>query len=266
MEVTRLVPAVAIALCVVLSAPVSIAQASHSNYDPAARKQSAKRPQNFVDFTLKRINPADRDYGQCLSESRDILLDEAVKTGYFWSNLVALGILGCLFIVIVWQHRIQTRREWGVSEILAQYERALARSNQQVEEATKRNCSLAASLTALKTPAVPGKTLPAEQVDAVSPRAVRSHTAATLARAATASKEESPKIAVERSAPMGVHLSPNDQIALFKPEVELVSKVNALEQQLGRSHELERQLRRQLNETGRKLQAEQERNRTQRSE
>jgi len=35
-----------------------------------------------------------------------------------------------------------------------------------------------------------------------------------------------------------------------------------LEQQLGRSHELEKHLRHQLNETGRRLQAEQERNRS----
>jgi hypothetical protein len=53
---------------------------------------------------------------------------------------------------------------------------------------------------------------------------------------------------------------------LFKPEVELVTRVNSLEQQLGRSHETEKHLRRQLNEAGRKLQAEQERNRSSRVE
>jgi hypothetical protein len=49
---------------------------------------------------------------------------------------------------------------------------------------------------------------------------------------------------------------------LFKPEVDLITKVNSLQQQLGRSKQLESELRRQLNEAGRKLQAEQEKNRT----
>ena len=44
-------------------------------------------------FTLKRINPADKDYGQCLDEGRKILLEETMRNGYFWSNLVALA--GC---------------------------------------------------------------------------------------------------------------------------------------------------------------------------
>ena len=38
-------------------------------------------------------------------------------------------------------------------------------------------------------------------------------------------------------------------------------KVNALEQQLTRAEEQQKELRRQLNESGRKLQAEQEKNR-----
>ena len=78
----------------------------------------------------------------------------------------------------------------------------------------------------------------------------------------TAPKGNGAKPAVDRPGVATAAPNPGGQIALFKPEVELVTKVNVLEQQLGRSHELEKHLRRQLNETGRKLQAEQERNRS----
>ena len=59
---------------------------------------------------LKRINPSDANYGECLGESHTMLLEETVDA-YFWSNVVALGLLGCLFIIIVYQHGIQARRD-----------------------------------------------------------------------------------------------------------------------------------------------------------
>jgi hypothetical protein len=80
-------------------------------------------------------------------------------------------------------------------------------------------------------------------------------------RATATSKTDDPKQALVPPIPIPTAASPSGQIALFKPEVELVTKVNVLEQQLGRSQEAEKQLRRQLSETGRKLQAAQEKNR-----
>jgi len=105
-------------------------------------------------FTLKRINPADKDYGQCLDEGRKILLEETMRNGYFWSNLVALGLLVCLFVIIVYQRRVRACREWTAAEMLAQYEHALSRANAQVEEATNRNRGLMEALTTLRESAL----------------------------------------------------------------------------------------------------------------
>lgn len=259
MDVSRTVVFTALALCVAMLAPFPVAQ-TRSSYDPGGPKSASKPKDGFVDFTLKRINPADTDYGQCLSESRGLLLDETLKNGYFWSNLLALVLLGCLFIIVVCQHRNQTKREWTMSEILAQYEQAVARSNQQIEEAAKRNRSLAESLAARKQSVARPLPLPANTVDRVPYRPTRSHTVSIRDHTETVPKGADPKPPTERPATAGVSKGPSGQIALFKPEVELVTKVNALEQQLGRSHEMEKQLRRQLNETGRKLQVEQEKN------
>jgi hypothetical protein len=262
MDVRRTVVVAALALCVAMLTPFSVAQ-SRSGYDPEEPKSTSKPKDLFVDFTLKRINPADTDYGQCLSEGRRLLLDETLKNGYFWSNLIALALLGCLFITVVYQHRIQAKREWTMSEILAQFEQAAARSNQQVEEAAKKNRSLAESLAAWKQSAVRPLPPPADTVDRAPYRPTRSHTVSIRGRTETAPpKGDDPKPPAERPATAGVSTGSSGQIALFKPEVELVTKVNALEQQLGRSHDMEKQLRRQLNESGRKLQAEQEKNRS----
>ena len=70
-----------------------------------------------------------------------MLLEETVRNVYFWSNVVALGLLGCLFIIIVFQHRIQAKREWTAAEMLRQFEQSLARSRAQVEEATQKESS-----------------------------------------------------------------------------------------------------------------------------
>ena len=262
MDVSRTSRIAAIAFCFAVFVSLAFAQPGHSNYDPAGQQRPAKPRDSFVDFSLKRFNRSAMDYGQCLDEGRTMLLEETIKSGYFWSNLAALGLLGCLFIIIVFQHRVQAKREWTAAEMLGQLEQSLARSNAQVEEATKRNRALTESLAALKQSRLQSQPLPADTVDRTPFRPTRSHTASIQVSTTTAPKGDGAKPAVDRTAVATAAPNPGGQIALFKPEVELVSKVNVLEQQLGRSHELEKHLRRQLNETGKKLQAEQERNRS----
>jgi hypothetical protein len=262
MDVSGTHRAAAVALFIALLSPFSVAQAGHSSYDPATHQGELRPRDSFVDATLKRINRSDADYGECLSESRTMLLDETVRNTYFWSNIVALGLLGCLFIIILYQQRIQTKRERTAAEMLGQFEQSLARSNAQVEEATKKNRALTESLAALKRSAQQAPPHPADTVDRTPARPIRSHTASIPVSATTAPKGNGAKPTADHASSVAAAPSPGSQIALFKPEVELVTKVNALEQQLGRSHEMEKVLRRQLNETGRKLQAEQERNRS----
>ena len=91
------------------------ARVRRPTYDPAGQAQSSRQKDGFVDFTLKRINPTDKDYGQCLDEGRKLMLEETMRNGYFWSNLIALGLLACLFVIIVYQRRVQICREWSRS-------------------------------------------------------------------------------------------------------------------------------------------------------
>jgi hypothetical protein len=252
----------AVAFFIALLSLFSVAQSGHPSYDPATHQESLKPRDSFVDSTLKRINPSDADYGECLTESRTMLLEETVKNTYFWSNIVALGLLGCLFIIIVYQHTIQTKREWTAAEMLGQFEQSLARSNANVEEVTKRNRALTESLADLKHSVLHAPPLPSDTADRTPSRPTRSHTVSIPVSATAAPKGNGAKPIPDQASFVTAAPSPGGQIALFKPEVELVTKVNALEQQLGRSHEMEKVLRRQLNETGRKLQAEQERNRS----
>jgi hypothetical protein len=262
MDVSRAFLVSAGALIIAIWSPFSVAQPGHFNYDPATHQNPPERRDSFIDFSLQRINPSNKDYGECMSKGRAIVLDETVRNTYFWSNIVALGMLACLFGVIVYQHRVQAKRERTHDEMIAQLEQALARSKAHIGLVTERNRALAESLADLKHAAQQSLPNPADPADRPPSRPTRSHTAVTPASVTSAPNPSGEKPRADRLSPPAETLRPSSQIALFKPEVELVTKVNALEQQLARSQEMEKQLRRQLNEAGRKLQVEQERNRS----
>jgi hypothetical protein len=242
------------------------AQAHRSGYDPAAQAQSPRQKDGFVDFALKRINPADKDYGKCLDEGRKLLIEQTMRNAYFWSNLVALGLLACLFVIIVYQHRVQTCREWTTAETLAQHEHALARANAQVEEATSRNRGLMEMLSALRESALRSQAPPGEVQDRPAAQTARTRTASIQASQVATPKNGNATLAADRSASAGTATrpanQPANQIGLFKPDADLIMKVNSLEQQLGRSQDEAKLLRRQLNESDRRLQEEQQRNRS----
>lgn len=262
MDVSRPSRIVVAGLFLAMLPSLCFAQAHPSGYDPAAQAQSPRPKDGFVDFALKRINPADKDYGQCLDEGRKLLLEETMRNAYFWSNLVALGLLACLFVIIVYQHRVQTSREWTVAEMLTQHEHALSRANAQVEEATSRNRGLMEALTTLRESALRSQAPPGEAQDRPALQTISSRTSSIPASQVATPKNGDAATAPSRSARAAIATPPANQIGLFKPEVDLVMKVNSLEQQLGRSQDEAKLLRRQLSESDRRLQEEQQRNRS----
>jgi hypothetical protein len=262
MDVNRTFRIAIVGLFLAMLPLVCFAQERHPSYDPTGQAHSSKPKDGFVDFALKSINPADKDYGQCLDEGRKMLLEETVRNGYFWSNLVALGLLACLFVIIVYQHRVQTSREWSAAGTLAQYEHGLSRANAQVEEATNRNRGLMEALTALRNSALSSQSTPAEAQDRPAVETVSSPASGIPASQVAAIKSSDTKSASGRSARAAIAAPPANQIGLFKPDVDLIMKVNSLEQQLGRSQDEAKLLRRQLNESDRRLQEEQQRNRS----
>ena len=238
-----------------------VQQAHRQSYDPASQRPAGKPADSFVDFALKRINPSDKNYGQCIDEGRKLVLEETVESGYFWSNLVALGLLGCLFLILLYQHKRQTRREWIVAEVLQQYEHALARANAQVDEATKRNHELMEAMTGARESTLSSPMALLERGEQEGNKSTPKRSSAAQPAEVTTIKS-SPVSAKTETARAGGHgVKPTTQIPLFKPEVDLVVKVNSLEQQLGRSQEQEKHLRRQLSQSELRLQTEQQKNR-----
>ena len=262
MDVSRPSRIVVAGLFLAMLPSLCFAQARRSGYDPAAQAQSPRQKDGFVHFALKRINAADKDYGQCLDEGRKLLIEETMRNAYFWSNMVALGLLACLFVIIVYQRTVQTHREWTTADMLAQHAHALSRANAHVAEATSRNRGLMEALTALRESALRSQAPPGEAQDRPAVQTVSSRASSIPASQVASTKSSSATSAPSRSARAATATPPANQIGLFKPDVDLVMKVNSLEQQLGRSQDEAKLLRRQLNESDRRLQEEQQRNRS----
>lgn len=250
----------AAALLIAILPPFLVAQSGHSSYDPAAHQGSSKPRDSFLDYTLKRINPSDGNYGQCLGEGRTMLLEETARNVYFWSNVVALGLLGCLFIIIVYQHRIQAMREWTAAEMLRQVEQSLARSRAQVDETTQENHHLMQTLATLRESALRPASVPRESTERAAPSAAKPRSpSAQPAPPATLKTNSKPTSG--GTARTGAAGEPVGQMRLFTPDADFIMKLNSLEQQLAHSQEDNKQLRRRIADGDRRLEAEQERNR-----
>lgn len=222
----------------------SVAQSQRSRFDPVGHEGSARPQDGFVDFMLKRINPSDTDYGKCLAENRAALLDETVQNAYFWSNIVALGVLSFLFFLVLYQHITQTRREWAVAEIIGQLEQILNRSRAQVFEATRKNRELAEALAISKESASRSLSLALESTDNAAralgkPRPPNLQPAPPTSAKANLSKPQN-----GTGLPTSAGKEPVGEMRLFTSDADFVMKLNSLEQQLAQSREDNKLLRR----------------------
>ena len=252
--------AVAALLIAALSA-LSSALSSQKSYDPAAGRAFSRPRDGFLDFTLKRINPAGEDYGECLDEDRALLLEESVRNGYFWSNLVAVSLLGCLLLIIIYQYRLQTQRDWTAAQIMAEYEQALARSNAQVDQISKSNHGLNDALAAIKEPTLRPQPKPQDSGQRASSTATQGHTSSPRPTPLSPTRASLVKRPIERAAGTSATTGAAPQMATSKVDADIVARINLLEQQLAYAQEDNKQLRQRVAEADTRLELEQKSNR-----
>lgn len=249
------------ALLIAVSSVLSSAQSAQNSYDPAAGRGSSKPRDGFLDFTLKHINPTEQDYGQCLDKGRALLLDESVRNGYFWSNLVALALLGCLLLIIVYQHRLQTRRDWTAAQVMAECEQALARSNAQIDQIIKSNHGLNNALVATKELMLRPAPKPQDSGQRASSTATEGCASSPQPARLSPPRASCVKPPIERAAGTAARMGSAPQMATSKVDADIVARINLLEQQLAYAQEDNKQLRQRVAEADRRLELEQQRNR-----
>lgn len=261
MDVSRTVRIAVTALSIAAWSILSFAQSGQNTYDPAAVKVGSKPPDSFLDFTLKRFNPAGRDYGKCLDEDRALLLDESVRNGFFWSNLVALSLLGCLVLIIVYQHRLQTRRDWTAAQVMAGYEQALARSNAQVDQVMKSNHGLNTALAVTKEPVLRPTPKPQDSGQRASSTATEGRVSSPQPAPLSPRRASFVKPPIERVAGTAATTESAPPMPTSKVDADIVARINLLEQQLACAQEDNKRLRQRVAQGDQRPELEPQRNR-----
>ncbi len=246
-------------------------QASYAQTSPAKQGsgQPHKQQDSFLDYTLKRINPSDKDYGACIDEGRRFVLSQTVENAYFWSNALTLGLLVSFFMVILFQRVLLKHRALIYADALSQYQSALRRSEAHGDEATRRNHTFMEALRLATDPNARRSspdwvaTAAADQQNPIQTTTVEK---ARKGKDKDKDKDKDSQVTSVASPAPGDPIAPTSPPSgvpnASPPGLDLIAQNNALQQQLVLTQDQVKQLRRQLNESGRLLEAEKQKNRT----
>lgn len=119
--------------CVLLASLISSAR-----LEPPARQL---RKADIWEFALRKLNPANLDYGAELERRRQIFVHQ-FRDPLLWAKATLLGSMLAGWVLAARQRREQLRREILTSEILAQYHNALAETTIRLEQAIADNTAL----------------------------------------------------------------------------------------------------------------------------
>jgi len=120
-----------ITLFVVLGTAVATTQSLTPK--PNSATASRSRPHgNVLDWGLKQINPHDVDYGKHIEELRQAAIDNTIHDYGFWSDCVAAGVLGMMFLIVLWQDRKNRRMTFSTARIVTAYHNELAMAHVQI--------------------------------------------------------------------------------------------------------------------------------------
>jgi hypothetical protein len=267
---------ICLCLSAILGHPFLCAEGQQAGRGETATNQQKRQKEGFVDYTLKRVNPNDTNYGQCIDDGRRLLLTETIESGYFWSNALTLTLLGGFFLVILFQRGAMRRRALICAETLCQYQSALARAEAQAGDAIRRNHDFMAALRLATGPALRHSYRDPNAAPEVTPTAPQNSAArekkSTGRSAPSSSTAPSAQAKADHTAPTKA-TEERQGSAIAQPEagpvvpgLDLVAQNNALQQQLLLTQDQVKQLRRQLNESERQLQTEKQKNRNLKSE
>ena len=232
-----------------LVASAGVAWSQRSSHDPAAKNQSS-RPEAFIDFVLKQINPQNTDYGCEIEKARKLAVDETVRSIDFWVTLIALSFLVMSFFMLLIQKRQHDRHEVIASRFLAQYHNAWVDARTRAEQAIRRHNELADAT------ARSAETIPMRQPSVTE-------------TAQTAALNGEPKMAVRQKLATGIVAKNTVQRSVAgdgdnkssshphdQSPADFMTQIKALQNQLTAAHERENNLKRELSKVQRHGQAE----------
>jgi hypothetical protein len=102
----------------ILSAGFAVGQ-EHSAPASAPQK-TGRRSQGFLDYTLGKINPNDKNYGLDAEGLRAEAVHDTLDDLYFWSNVVTLSLLAAITLIRFLELRSAGKKEIICATLLTQ--------------------------------------------------------------------------------------------------------------------------------------------------
>lgn len=124
----------AIAVCL-LAVTLTASALPRSTYDPS-QQHFQKQQDSLIDFVLKRLNPANKDYGLSIERARQSAIEAGLD---MLPTLSSVALLLGSFVVIVHQSRERRHREIIAARLLAWYHNELLRARDTARDAIARN-------------------------------------------------------------------------------------------------------------------------------
>ena len=97
-----------------------IAVAQDQNTPPQNSAHAPHRQQGFLDYTLDKINPGNRDIGAELQADRTAIVEQSINNLYFWSNVFTLSLLVAATALLFLERRAAWKKELITATLLTE--------------------------------------------------------------------------------------------------------------------------------------------------
>jgi hypothetical protein len=97
-----------------------IAVAQKQNTPPQNSADAPHRQQGFLDYTLARINPGNRDIGAEVQADRTAIVEQSINNLYFWSNVFTLSLLVAATALLFFERRAGWKKELITATLLTE--------------------------------------------------------------------------------------------------------------------------------------------------
>ena len=230
------------AVLVLLGAGAAMPQSA--SYDPAGKGSHDSR-QGIVGFTLKQLNPQNRDYGQLAAEYRRVSIEAAIDRVTFWIALASLA--ACLLLLTMWWHevRLRLRQEIIAANFLAMYHNGWQRASNGLTSSIEQYNLLVQKFNAVteNLAKLRGTSTPAEKMGIDPQMTPPDHRTGSSISGQIV--ESALHINAKPSFP-GAHSTEPQKPKRENNNVMLLGQISVLQQQLTAAREREKSLRKQL--------------------
>jgi len=221
----------------------------------SAPHQATRKSQGFLDYTLGKINPDNKDYGLSAEGARTGVVHDSIDDLYFWSNLVTLSLLAAVTVIRFLEQRSAEKKEVICAALVTQLWNGRVSDLDEIERRTNQYNALAERSNLEVEGRLMSNSQTADVAESSSSKIKR--TVEKLERRSTPAQLPDPPRQLEVQ-----HSKTESAISTPAVSTDSQQKTLLLERQVEAMRNTEQNLKERLNQTTFQLEQERQRNAT----